>query len=90
MYLNYQIIKILEIRFRNINCFQFSNIDTTTTHPYNFPASLAMFVEFLPDQPKPLFNTIIIMFFISFPIFSYLIRPHATIFGYTKPYAKPC
>ena len=30
------------------------------------------------------------MFFIGFPILSYLIRQHATTsIGYTKPYAKP-
>ena len=30
------------------------------------------------------------MFFIGFPILSYLIRPHATTsIGYTKPYVKP-
>ena len=73
MNLNYQMIKILENCFRNISCFQFwsiSNIDATTTHLYTFPASLAIIVEFLLDQLKPLFNAIIIMLFISFSIFS--------------------
>ena len=91
MYLNYQIIRMLENCFQNISCFQFwsiSNIDTTTTHLLSFPASLAIFVEFLPDQLKPLFNAIIIMFFIGFPIFSYLIRPHAAIIGYTNTAQK--
>ena len=42
----------------------------------------------LGENSKPLFSTILIMFFIGFPIFSYIIWPHSTIIGYTKPYAK--
>ena len=38
---------------------------------------------------KPLFNAIPIMFSIGYLIFSYTIRPHATIIEYAKPYAKP-
>ena len=43
---------------------------------------------FHPGQLKPLFNTTLIMFFIGFPILSYLMRPHAIIIGYPKPNAK--
>ena len=38
-------------------------------HPCNFPASLAISVKFCPGQLKSLFNAILIMFFIGFPIF---------------------
>ena len=95
--MNYQIIKILGNCFRNINCFQFwsiSNIDTTTTHPYSFPA---IFVEFLhrhlcrislwPTETSLQDNHCHVLHHFSY--FPDLIWPHATIIGYTKPYAKP-
>ena len=66
-----------------------SNVDTTIPLPYSFPASLAISVKFPPGQLKPLFNAILILFFINFRVFSYPIRSHATITGYTKPYDKP-
>ena len=53
-------------------------------HTYSFPAFLTIFIMFYPSQLKPLFNTILIMFFICFLILSYSIQPHAT-----KPYGKP-
>ena len=97
MHLNYQIIKILGNCFRNINCFQFwsiSNIDTTTTHPYSFPA---IFVEFLhrhlcrislwPTETSLQHTHCHVLH--QFSYFPDLIWPHATIIGYTKPYAKP-
>ena len=40
------------------------------------------------SQLNLLFNAILIMFFIGFPIFVYLIQPHATTIGYTKSFAK--
>ena len=55
-----------------------------------FPASLTIFIMFYPSQLKLPFNTILIMFFIGFPILSYRIQLHATTsIGYTKPYGKP-
>ena len=39
--------------------------------------------------PYYFFNTILVMFFIGFRFLSYPICPHATSFGYMKPYAKP-
>ena len=47
-------------------------------------------VKFYPSQLKPLFNTILIMFFIGFSILPYPIRPRANIsIGYIKPCVKP-
>ena len=44
----------------------------------------------LPSQLKPLFNTILIMFFIGFPTLSYPIQPRAIlIIRYTQPYGTP-
>ena len=73
MYSNYQIIKILE------NCFQNMNY---------YMKSLIMSVKPSSNQRTLLFNAILNMFFIGFAIFSYLIWPHATIIGNTKPYTK--
>ena len=65
-------------------------IDTTIPHTWSFTACLSIYVKFYPSQLKPLFNTILIMFFIGFPIFSYLNRPDATTStGYTKTCTKP-
>ena len=55
-------------------------------------ASLSPFtisVKLRTGQLKALFNTVLIMLFIGFPILSYLIWPHARSIGYIKPYAKP-
>ena len=47
-----------------------SNIDTTISNAYISSASLIIPVIFYPNQVKPLLNTIVIMFSISFPILS--------------------
>ena len=47
-------------------------------------------VKFYSSQLKSLFNTILSMFFMSFPTLPYRIWPHATIsIGYIKPCVKP-
>ena len=56
--------------------------------PRAFPAFPAISFKLHPGQLKPLFNTILIVFFIRFPIFSYPIRTHAAIIECIKPYAK--
>ena len=59
---------------------------------YLFPTgspSLTICVKFPPCQLEPLFNVVLIMFSIDLPIFSYPIRPHATVVVYIKLYAKP-
>ena len=99
MYSKYQIIKILENCFQNMNCFPWIKIIPVRSDPsqilmLRFPipraSSLTIFVKFYPSQLRPLFNTIPIMFFIDFPILSYPIQPHATTsIGYTRPYGKP-
>ena len=55
----------------------------------SLPPSLSLFKVY-PSQQKSLFNTILITFFIGFPILSYPMQPHTTtVIGYTKPYGKP-
>ena len=50
--------------------------------------NLSPSLKFYAIQMKPPFNSILIIFFIGFPILSYRIRPHSTTsIGYTKPYA---
>ena len=85
--LNYQIIKILENFFQNVNWFSWinlisvlsiSNIDITIRHASNFPVSLVISVKFLLAQLKPLFNTTLIMLFMGFPTLSYPTWPRMT------------
>ena len=58
-------------------------------HHQSFPAFLAISVNSHFGQLKPLFSTIPIMFFISFPILSDSIQRHTIIIGCTKTYTKP-
>ena len=58
-------------------------------HTWSFSASLTISVKIFPSQLKPLFNTTNIIFFVGFPVLSYLIQQHATRIEYTKPYGKP-
>ena len=52
-------------------------------------ASLPHLRIILPNRRKRLFNTILVMLFIGFPILSYTIRLRVTeCIGYTKPYAN--
>ena len=90
-------IRILEDFIQNMNCFSWINLVPVLVHlkylyydsPYSFPASCTASVKFYPSKLKSLFNTILIMFFIDFPIFSYPIRPLTTTsIGYTKIYPK--
>ena len=75
MYSKYHIIKVLENYFQDINYFCWIKLILGSS--YNSP------------RRKPLYNTILIMFFIGFFFLSHLIRPHAaTSIAYTKPYAK--
>ena len=48
---------------------------TTTHHSYTYPACLTTSVCFCPSQLKSLLNTVFFMFFINFPITSYLFNP---------------
>ena len=51
---------------------------------------LTISIKFNPSQLEPLFNKILITFFISFPALYYPIGPHVTAnIGYAKPYTKP-
>ena len=93
LYSKYQIIEILENFFQNMTCFLWIKLISYLIHLkywyYNtpslqLPASLAISVIFFPVQLKPLFNAILIMFLIGFPIFPYHIWPHATVIGYTS------
>ena len=87
----YQIIKILENCFQKINYFPWIKLNTIWIHLKYWHYSLShLELLCLPHYPchilsyqlKSLFNTILIMFFIGFPILSYAIRPYAiTIIG---------
>ena len=73
--------------FQNMNYFSWIKLTPVLIHLkyryYNTPS------QELPCLPHNLFNTIVNMFFIRFPIMSFSIWPHATSTGYTKPYIKP-
>ena len=74
MYWKYQIIKILENCFQNMNWFSW----------------IKKRLKFYHGQLKPHFKTILIMFFIGFPILSYPIQPRvSTSIGCIKTYARP-
>ena len=88
----------MENCFQNMNCFSWIKLIPTLIHlKYLYSSclnlalpSLTISVKFYPNQLKPSFNTIFIMFFIEFPILFNSIWPRATTsIGYTKPYAKP-
>ena len=72
-------IRILEDFIQNMNCFSWINLVPVLVHlkyryynsPYSFPTSCTTSVKFYPSELKSLFNTILIMFFIDFPILSY-------------------
>ena len=74
MYWKYQIIKILENCFQNMNWFSW----------------IKKRLKFYPGHLKPHFKIILIMFFIGFSILSYAIQPRvSTSIGCTKTYARP-
>ena len=99
MYSKYQITKILDFFFWNINCYCWIKPILVLIHlkywyhnsPYaELPYLPHHLCQILPYSTKALSNTILIMFFIGFHILSYPIRPQATTsIGYTKPYKKP-
>ena len=99
MYSKYQIMKILENCFQNMNYFSWIKVIPVLIHlkywynnsPYlELPFLYDNSVKFYPSQLKPLFNTILIMLLIDFPILSYPISLRATTrIEYIKPYVKP-
>ena len=98
MYSKYQIIKILENCFQNMNCFSWIKLIFVPIHLkywcYNSAHLelhyLTVSVKLYPSQLKPVFSTILIVLFIGLPIFSYPIQPYTTTdIEYIKPYAKP-
>ena len=83
----YKIIKILENCFHNMNCLSCFKIIPFLIHLkywyYNssyleLPYVSNHLCQILPYPTETLFNTVLIMFFISFPILSYPIRLQAT------------
>ena len=83
----YKIIKILENCFHNMNCLSSFKIIPFLIHLkywyYNssyleLPYVSNHLCQILPYPTETLFNTVLIMFFISFPILSYPIRLQAT------------
>ena len=65
MHSKYHIIKVLKNCLQNINCFSW--------------IKLILGPSYNSSWLKPLYNIILIMFFIGFPISSHLIRPHTSI-----------
>ena len=100
MYSKYQIMKILENCFQNMNCFVWIKLILVLIHleyryynssyaelPNQLPQHLC---QILPWPTETLCNTNVIMFFIGFNILSYLIRSRSTTsIGYSKSYIKP-
>ena len=86
MYSKCQIIKILENCFQSMNCFSWTKLIFVPIHLkywcYNSAHlelhSLTISVKLYTSQLKPLFSTILIVFFIGFPIFP-------TPFNHTLP-----
>ena len=97
---NNKIIKILENCFQNMNCYSWTKLIPVLVHlrywyyssPYlEFSCLSHHFCQIYPSQLKLLSNTILITFFIGFPILSYPIRLQApTSIGYITPYANLC
>ena len=100
MYSKYQIIKILENCFQKRNCFSWIKLILGLIQLkyryYNSPylehscLSLTISVKYYHIQLKPLFNTILLMFFIGLTILFSPIRQHSTRnIGHNRTYAKP-
>ena len=84
-------IKILKKCFQNMNCFSWIKLIPALILQFPLPRTfLTISIKFNPSQLEPLFNKILITFFISFPALYYPIGPHVTAnIGYAKPYTKP-
>ena len=97
--LKIDVLKNWKSFFQNMSCFSRIKLIPVLIHlKYLYWNTLSLDLPCLshhicgisPWSIETLFNTIFIMLFITFPIFSYNIRTHTTTgIGYTKPYAKP-